>query len=148
MSKPAHVPVERNLFNRFLGLCCALAGIGLILHLDARLRAGSGLPEIGRDMSYGLLFGLGFLAGFHCVGMCGALAPSYAAKSPDGKLRYGGHLLYGLGKTLSYTFNLRGFRLGGRRHRFAWTFPSKKASKPSNSRPSKRESSLGPAIWA
>lgn len=114
MSKPAAAPVaKRNLFNRFLGVCCALAGIGLILYLDARLRAGSGLPEFGRDMSYGLLFGVGFLTGFHCVGMCGALVLGYAAKSPEGKLRYGGHLLYGLGKTLSYTAIGAGFGWAG-----------------------------------
>jgi sulfite exporter TauE/SafE len=91
-------------FNRFLTLLFVLCGIALILYLDVRLRLDASLPDFSRDMSYGLLFTVGFLTGFHCVGMCGALVIGYASKCEEtGRLRYGGHLLYGLGKTLSYT---------------------------------------------
>lgn len=94
----------KSLLNRILGFFFGLAGIGLILYLDARLRSNVDLPELGRDMNYGLLFSVGFLTGFHCVGMCGALVLSYATESTAaGKLRLTGHLYYGLGKTLSYT---------------------------------------------
>jgi len=90
--------------NRALTVLFALAGVALILYLDARLRLDARLPEFGQDVSYGLLFGVGFLTGFHCVGMCGALVVGYASKcEQSGRLRYGGHLLYGLGKTVSYT---------------------------------------------
>lgn len=90
--------------NRLLGLLFGLAGIALILYLDARLRNQTGLPDFTSDVSYGLLFSVGLLTGFHCVGMCGALVLGYATRSTrEGKLRYSGHLFYGLGKTLSYT---------------------------------------------
>ncbi|MDD5034222.1 MAG: sulfite exporter TauE/SafE family protein [Methylococcaceae bacterium] len=100
--------------NRALGFLFGLFGIALILYLDARLRASSSLPELSFGMSYGLLFTVGLLTGFHCVGMCGALVLSYATKSAaTGKLRYGGHWFYGLGKTLSYTVIGAGFGLMG-----------------------------------
>ncbi len=115
------LPVHVSFFSRcrlaarrLLALLFGLAGIALIVYLDARLRSNSGLPELGLDMSMGLLFTVGFLTGFHCVGMCGALVLSYATKSAaTGKLRYGGHLLYGLGKTISYTVIGAGFGLVG-----------------------------------
>ena len=90
--------------KRLLVFLFGIAGLALLVYLDARLRSRSGLPELGVDMSLGLLFTVGFLTGFHCVGMCGALVLGYATKSAaTGKLRFGGHLLYALGKTLSYT---------------------------------------------
>jgi sulfite exporter TauE/SafE len=55
-------------------------------------------------MSFGLLFVVGLFTGFHCVGMCGALVLSYTAKLAGGERPpYAIHLLYGTGKTLSYT---------------------------------------------
>jgi len=87
-----------------LAFLFGIGGIALIVYLDARLRSSTNLPELSLDMSSGLLFVVGFLTGFHCVGMCGALVLSYATKSASsGKMRYSGHLLYGLGKTISYT---------------------------------------------
>jgi sulfite exporter TauE/SafE len=100
--------------KRVLAFLFALGAIGLLVYLDARLRSSSAMPEIGVDMGLGLLFTVGFLTGFHCVGMCGALVLSYATKSTaTGKLRFGGHLLYGLGKTLSYTVIGAAFGLVG-----------------------------------
>ncbi|TAL47848.1 MAG: sulfite exporter TauE/SafE family protein [Methylovulum sp.] len=62
------------------------------------------MPELGRDMSYGLLILIGFLTSFHCVGMCGPLIMGYVAKNASkGHKSYGAHVLYGIGKTLSYT---------------------------------------------
>jgi sulfite exporter TauE/SafE len=100
--------------RRLLAFLFGVAGIGLIVYLDARLRSNASLPELSLDMSSGLLFTVGFLTGFHCVGMCGALVLSYATKSSvTGKLRFSGHLLYGLGKTISYTLIGAGFGLMG-----------------------------------
>ncbi len=94
----------RVALRRLLAFLFGIAGIALIVYLDARLRSNTSLPELSLDMSSGLLFAVGFLTGFHCVGMCGALVLGYATKSAaTGKLRYGGHLLYGLGKVISYT---------------------------------------------
>jgi sulfite exporter TauE/SafE len=103
-SLPGVFSVLSKSFNRILGLMFGLAGIALILYLDARLRNQPGLPDFSSDVSYGLLFSVGLLTGFHCVGMCGALVLGYTTRSTrEGKLRYSGHLLYGLGKTISYT---------------------------------------------
>ena len=82
----------------------ALSGIGFILWLDSWFLHHSEMPDLSRDASYGLLFLVGFLTGFHCVGMCGPLIIGYTAKEATaGTKSYGSHLLYGTGKTLSYT---------------------------------------------
>jgi len=100
---PPAPSLPKTFFNRLLGLTFAVAGLALILYLDARLRGSTELPELGRDMSLGLLFVVGLLTGFHCVGMCGALVVSYATKSASaGRVSFSDHVLYGLGKTLSY----------------------------------------------
>lgn len=83
----------------------ALAGILLLLYFDATLIAPyQRLTAAGDAVNYGLLFITGVLSSFHCVGMCGALVVGYATqRAREGKKAYGGHLWYGLGKTLSYT---------------------------------------------
>jgi sulfite exporter TauE/SafE len=56
-------------------------------------------------LSYGLIFIIGVLASFHCVGMCGSFVAAYSAKQiekgcvPTGK----SHGLYNLGRFISYT---------------------------------------------
>ncbi len=113
-SQPRFTSRLRKVLRRLLAFLFGIAGIALIVYLDARLRSNTSLPELSLDMSSGLLFVVGFLTGFHCVGMCGALVLSYATKSAaTGKLRYSGHLLYGLGKTISYTVLGAGFGLMG-----------------------------------
>ncbi|WP_235185946.1 sulfite exporter TauE/SafE family protein [Methylomarinum vadi] len=82
----------------------ALAGIGCILWLDSWFMNHTDMPSLSRDMSYGLLILIGFLSSFHCVGMCGPLILGYTAKNAaTGHKSYPAHLLYGLGKTLSYS---------------------------------------------
>jgi sulfite exporter TauE/SafE len=113
-TQPSLLSRCRIFVRRLLVLLVTVGGIALLVYLDARLRSNSNLPELGVDMSLGLLFTVGFLTGFHCVGMCGALVLSYATKSTaTGKLRFSGHLLYGLGKTISYTLIGAGFGLVG-----------------------------------
>ena len=75
----------------------------LIVYLDGRVQHVRGLPSLSQDMSYGLLFAVGLLTGFHCVGMCGAMVLGYTTKmASGGRLSHLAHLLYGAGKTLSY----------------------------------------------
>jgi len=56
-------------------------------------------------VSYGLIFVIGLLAGFHCVGMCGGLVVAYSA----GQSREGGvknltpHFQYNFGRLIAYT---------------------------------------------
>lgn len=79
------------------------AGILFIIYLDTRFISESGAPDVSQHMGYGLIFLLGLLTGFHCVGMCGGFVLSYtAADASFGKPSYRSHALYGAGKTLSY----------------------------------------------
>ena len=103
---PAHPRTNALLIalKKIAAVTLALMGIGFILWLDSWFMNHSDMPKLSRDMSYGLLILIGFLTSFHCVGMCGPLILGYTAKSAtNGHKSYGTHLLYGTGKTLSYT---------------------------------------------
>lgn len=108
-------PKTTNISQSQLSLCkalkksavviLALVGISFILWLDSWFMDHTDTPKLGRDISYGLLILIGFLTSFHCVGMCGPLILGYTANSAtSGHKSYGTHLLYGMGKTISYTF--------------------------------------------
>lgn len=82
----------------------AVTGVILVLWLDIWLMEHADMPELSRDISFGLLFLIGFLTSFHCLGMCGPLILGYTAKSAKaGHHSHVPHVLYGLGKTISYT---------------------------------------------
>jgi sulfite exporter TauE/SafE/copper chaperone CopZ len=68
------------------------------------------------QVSYWLIFIIGLLASFHCIGMCGGLVVAYSTlnlkKDNDGKrAKYVPHLLYNFGRLISYT--MVGAVLGG-----------------------------------
>ena len=106
--------------KRIAGVTLAIIGIGFILSLESWFIKHIDMPGLRSDMSYGLLFLVGFLTGFHCVGMCGPLILSYVAKNATkGYQTYSAHFLYGIGKTLSYT--LIGALLGAFGSVFAFT---------------------------
>lgn len=50
-----------------------------------------------------MLFGIGFLTGFHCIGMCGSFVVSYANQATSVGKAIFSHLAYGFGKTASYS---------------------------------------------
>ncbi|MGD9540321.1 sulfite exporter TauE/SafE family protein [Methylocystis sp.] len=85
-------------------IVAALAGLAALILFDTRWISAEGAPDIAQHMSLGLLFLLGLLTGFHCVGMCGGFVVSYvAADVRAGRTSLVSHLAFGLGKTLSYT---------------------------------------------
>jgi len=95
---------ESGRLSSMAGLILGLAGVALLIFLDIRWIGDSGAPDIGRHMSLDLIFLLGLLTGFHCVGMCGGFVLSYTADDARlGRPSYYSHLLYGAGKTISYT---------------------------------------------
>ncbi|WNB75121.1 urease accessory protein UreH domain-containing protein [Methylomonas koyamae] len=97
-------PGSGNIFRKILSVGFALLGIGLILWLDSWFMDHAGMPDLTGDLNFGLLFLIGFLTSFHCVGMCGPLILGYIAKNAKaGHHSHTAHLLYGVGKTLSYT---------------------------------------------
>jgi uncharacterized protein len=94
-----------GMLKKITTIIFALSGIAFILWLDSWFMDHADMPTLGRDnMSYGLLLLIGFLTSFHCVGMCGPLILGYTAKNTaDSNRTHHPHLLYGIGKTLSYT---------------------------------------------
>lgn len=82
----------------------ALTGIILLFQLDNWVQLEFSLDDIGRAANYGLLFTIGVLTSFHCIGMCGGFVVSYTVASTEtGKAIYWNHLLYGMGKVISYS---------------------------------------------
>ncbi len=58
--------------------------------------------NISMEAGFAALFILGFLTGFHCIGMCGGFVLSYAKDIKKAGDVFP-HVQYGAGKTLSYT---------------------------------------------
>ncbi len=85
----------------WLGWAFSALGIAIIGFFLYRWAEGIAMPDITSGMGIGLLFLVGVLTGFHCVGMCGGFVVGYTAnqKRPSSV----SHLLYGAGKVVSYT---------------------------------------------
>ncbi|MFC1599068.1 sulfite exporter TauE/SafE family protein [Patescibacteria group bacterium] len=66
-----------------------------------------------KNVSYGIIFIIGILASFHCVGMCGGLVVAYSANNlaKKNKRILQPHFHYNLGRLISYT--IIGGVLGG-----------------------------------
>ena len=94
----------RGPLEKFFGLLIGVIGILLIIFFDTEWISKGGEPDITQHLSLGLIFVLGLLTGFHCVGMCGGFVLSYTADDASaGRTSYLSHALYGAGKTISYT---------------------------------------------
>jgi sulfite exporter TauE/SafE/copper chaperone CopZ len=62
------------------------------------------MPQLSQGISYGLLFVVGLLTGFHCIAMCGGFVAGYTSKAvAEGRSTHSSHIMYAAGKTLSYT---------------------------------------------
>ena len=90
------------LFILFVGAYFIVSELGL-------LEIMSSLNET--SISLWLVLLIGFLASFHCVGMCGGLVISYSAKVQTHEKNYLSHLRYNLGRFISYS--IIGGILGG-----------------------------------
>jgi len=90
--------------KKILGLILAILGVLVIGYFVLRLANSIAVPTISQETSYGLLFVIGLLTGFHCIAMCGGFVLSYSTKNAqENKPRFQAPLLYGLGKLISYT---------------------------------------------
>jgi sulfite exporter TauE/SafE/copper chaperone CopZ len=90
--------------KNWLGWTFAAIGLLLIIYFAWTFYGTIELPQISQNMGYGLLFLLGLLTGFHCVGMCGGFVVSYVTKgAKEGKKPHKLHLSYATGKIISYT---------------------------------------------
>ena len=95
---------RKPLSERFGSLAIAL-GVFTILasaYLLFRDSINVDFTNISMETGIAALFILGFLTGFHCIGMCGGFVLSYS-RNLKGAGDLMPHLLYGSGKTVSYT---------------------------------------------
>jgi sulfite exporter TauE/SafE len=71
------------------------------------------MQQISPQMNDAMLLGVGFLTGFHCIGMCGGFVVGYTDKHLHWSRQALAHLGYGVSKTLSYGLLGAGFGLLG-----------------------------------
>ena len=103
--KHSHETNTPSVNVKALGWIFGILGIMIASYFIFTLLDGAvKLPQLSQNMGYGLLFAVGLLTGFHCVAMCGGFVMSYTAKAAkEGKPSYMSHIMYGVGKTASYT---------------------------------------------
>jgi len=100
--------VKTESSHRSTGFLPIVFGIALLL-VSAYLfigKSNESLFTLNRaNASFPILFFVGLLTGFHCIGMCGGFVLSYTAKcASQGSSTLSSHLQYGTGKLASYTF--------------------------------------------
>lgn len=83
----------------FLGLLLAVGGITLW----GKSQMPGLLAQINAQMSHLMIFGIGFLTGFHCIGMCGGFIVGYSSRTMTTPKAIISHLAFGFGKTASYS---------------------------------------------
>ncbi len=78
-----------------------LIGIGAVVQWGRGMMPGI-MQQLNAQPGAGMLFALGFLTGFHCIGMCGSFVVSYVDSRASLLQSALSHAAYGGGKTLSY----------------------------------------------
>lgn len=93
---------KKHLFFKVLLSFVAFASLVFLIML-ARQSGYIGLPDLNSYVSDGMIFVVGLVTGLHCIGMCGSFVIGYTLTDAEqGRSSYLSHLLYGLGKTVSY----------------------------------------------
>jgi len=95
----------RDGIRKLLRIILGLLGILVIFYAGSKIPSTETFPGLDQQASVGLLFLVGLLTSFHCVGMCGGFIVGYTSRDATvGKYSYAlAHIAYGLGKTISYT---------------------------------------------
>lgn len=78
-----------------------LVGVWAVVTWGRGLMPGV-MMQLSGELSYAMLFSVGFLTGFHCIGMCGSFVVSYADGAKSTLQSAMSHAAYGGGKTVSY----------------------------------------------
>lgn len=103
--------------NNYLKMIFGIIFLSLIIAGYFAVTYFGGFEMLARlnegGVGYGLIFIIGLVAGFHCVGMCGCFVLAYSAKKRESgsQNKILPHLQYNLGRILSYT--IIGGILGG-----------------------------------
>lgn len=110
--QPSQKKFKNDKFSFWLPLV-ALVLIALVYFLINQFGGFEILSQLnGKNISLGIIFIIGILSGFHCVGMCGGFVVAYSTQNADKQRKnYLPHLEYNLGRFISYT--LVGAILGG-----------------------------------
>lgn len=120
--KNGQTEIKSNTQKQFFKKNIIIALVLILLISGYFIIQKSGLLEIlselnEQNLSYSLIFIIGLLASFHCVGMCGGLVVSYSAKYKSNFQNtkrsdiFLPHLQYNFGRFLSYS--IIGAILGG-----------------------------------
>lgn len=107
VSTPPVVKVKRAAI--FLVLLLSVGGVAFW----GKSQMPEVMQQIKPQMSYAVLLGIGFLTGFHCIGMCGGFVVAYTNATKSKARQLLAHLSYAFGKTMSYTLLGAGFGLLG-----------------------------------
>ena len=99
---------SKNFVYAFFALILFIAAYSLVKYFGLFEILGK-LNE--QNVSLSLIFLIGLLASFHCIGMCGGLVVTYSTKLKENDKKYAPHLQYNLGRFISYT--IIGGILGG-----------------------------------
>lgn len=95
---------ERGALMRLAIIIGSLAALAALIFFDTQWISQGGEPDITQHLSLWLIFLLGLLTGFHCIGMCGGFVVGYTADDARlGRPSLLSHGFYAAGKTLSYT---------------------------------------------
>ena len=90
--------------NKTISSIMIIAGIVVVAYFLFGFVEGIQMPQISEGMGYGLLFVVGLLTGFHCIGMCGGFVVGYTTRcAQKNENVHQAHAKYAIGKTISYT---------------------------------------------
>jgi len=109
-------PRNDKLFNKLVIPFIAVLIFGFIYLLISRFGLFEFMEKLNEsNLSYGLIFVIGLLASFHCIGMCGGIVIAYTTRfcpSVKGNNNISfPHIYYNIGRIAAYT--LTGAVLGG-----------------------------------
>jgi uncharacterized protein len=107
VATPMTVHIKRALI--FLLLLVVVGGVAFW----GKSQMPAVMQQIKPQMDMAVLLGIGFLTGFHCIGMCGSFVVAYTDPNKSKARQLLAHLSYAFGKTLSYTTFGAGFGLLG-----------------------------------
>lgn len=105
-------PAPKSTLPAWLIFAALLIVVGSVVFWG-RSQMPSVMQQLNAQMSYALLFTIGVLTGFHCIGMCGSFVVNYARACETRAQAVRSHFAYGSGKTLSYVMIGAGFGLLG-----------------------------------
>jgi len=94
---------EKQWIKKMILSALALTGIVLVIVLARTWGHALRMPAVDSRTGYTMVLMFGFMTGLHCVGMCGSFIVGYTALDAEqGRSPYRSHLLYGVGKLISY----------------------------------------------